>query len=244
MRQSIYFCLQLSLLLAIGFFVNSCAQSQNTPIAQSTSPSESAAVSESVSPETTAVPITPKTSVSPTNSAVISAEGIGPAQLGMTFADLKARLDTDVEFEVRSPFIVDFDAIAVSQAGEVQYYILYLQGQTFTDQDVIQGLFTDNPKLLTAQGVGSGTLIQQAIATYGAATLSYNTENESREYVRFADQPFANISFGTGSAPENAAGIYANPVNGYNETSEFKPDSTIKSVLVVCLSENCANQNQ
>lgn len=244
MRQSIHFCLKLSLLLTCGLLINGCARSQNTPIAQSVSPAESATVPAPVSPETTSEPTISETASPTQDPAVISAEGIGPARLGMTFADLKARLGTDVTFEVRSPFIVDFDAIAVSQAGEVQYYILYLQGQTFTDQDVIQGLFTDNPEFTTAQDIGPGTLLQDAIATYGAATLSYNTENESREYVRFANQPAANVSFGTGSAPDNAAGIYANPVNSYNETSEFQPDATIKSVLVVCLAENCANQGQ
>jgi len=71
---------------------------------------------------------------------LISAEGIGNARLGMSFGDFKKQLSPGVKLQVKSPFIVDFDAIAVSQSGEIQYYILYLAGQPLMDHDVIQGL--------------------------------------------------------------------------------------------------------
>jgi hypothetical protein len=207
------------------------------------------AVSPVQSPETPAsLPPTAAASLSPTPAAevteseenvLISPKGIGAAQLGMTLGELKQQLGSDVEFTVESPFIVDFDALAVRKDGEVQYYILYLAGQSFTDQDVIQGLLTDNPKFQTAEKIGSGSTILAAEQAYGSVTLSYNTQNESREYARFANQPAGNISFATGNGNAESAGIYASPLSAYNETQQFKDTATIQSVLVVCLTEDC-----
>ncbi|GAB4463411.1 MAG: hypothetical protein OHK0037_15960 [Elainellaceae cyanobacterium] len=169
---------------------------------------------------------------------VISAEGIGPAKLGMTLGELKQALP-DATFEVRSPFIVDFDAIAVSQNGKPQFYVLYLAGESFGDNDVVQGVLTDNPSYRTDRGVGPGTAIAQAERIYGDATLSYNTQNESREYVRFAQHPASNLSFGTGNGNAETAGIYPSPAADYNETQQFREDATIESVLVICLTDAC-----
>lgn len=54
----------------------------------------------------------------------ISTRGIGDAQIGLTYGQLKAKLGQAAQFQVKAPFIVDFDAIAVYQSGQVQYYIL------------------------------------------------------------------------------------------------------------------------
>ncbi|WP_448599309.1 hypothetical protein [Thermoleptolyngbya sp.] len=189
----------------------------------------------------------PSLAPSPTASApeptdpsmfLISAEGIGPAKLGMTLGELKQALP-NATFEVKSPFIVDFDAIAVSQNGKPQFYILYLAGESFGDGDVVQGVLTDNPSYRTDRGVGPGTAIAQAEQIYGDATLSYNTQNESREYVRFAQHPASNLSFGTGNGNAETAGIYPSPTSEYNETQQFREDATIQSVLVICLNEAC-----
>jgi hypothetical protein len=160
--------------------------------------------------------------------------------LGMSLGELKDILGDEAEFTVESSFMVDFDAIAVRINDEVEYYILYLAGETLTDADVIQGLLTDNPTFQTAEGVGTGTSIAEAEQVYGSAHLSYNTLNESREYARFQDQPANNISFATGNGNQDPAGIYAEPADEYNETEAFREDATIQSVLVICLSEVCA----
>ncbi|GAB4135497.1 MAG: hypothetical protein Fur0046_08290 [Cyanobacteria bacterium J069] len=169
---------------------------------------------------------------------VISAEGVGPARLGMTLGELKQAMPT-AEFDVRSPFIVDFDAIAVSEDGKPQFYLLYLAGESFGDSDVVQGVLTDNPSYRTDRGIGPGTPIAQAEEIYGDATLSYNTQNESREYVRFAQHPATNLSFATGNGSADPAGIYPSPTADYNETQQFREDATIESVLVICLTEAC-----
>jgi hypothetical protein len=206
------------------------------------------AATVSTSPSPTSLPNLPAVVVSPSpspspsvaaESRVISDQAIGSARLGMKLGDLKKALGKDVEFGVQSPFIVDFDAIAVKRGGEIQYYILYLAKQPPTDNDVIQGLLTRNPKFLTKEGIGAGTPLTKAQQAYGKATLSYNTQNESREYVRFEQQP-AGISFGTGNGAKEAVGVYPSATAEYNETQQFKENAKIQSVLVVCLNESCA----
>jgi hypothetical protein len=182
----------------------------------------------------------PLAQATPTATTRISETGIGAAQLGISLGELKQVLGPEVEYQVQSPFMVDFDAIAVTQNGKTQFYILYLAGQSFADTEVIQGLMTDNPAYKTEQGVGAGTTIRQAETVYGKATLSYNTSNESREYARFARQPAPNISFATGNGNTETAGIYPSSTGEFNETQQYRESATIQSVLVVCLTEECA----
>lgn len=226
------------LLLSLVVVASGCGRSSNSsPIASPPSSDLSEVTPSPTEPQTS--PTTPSSS-NAVDASLISPSGIGTAQLGMTLGELKATLGETAEFTVESPFMVDFDAIAVRQNEEVQYYILYLAGETLADEDVIQGVFTDNPTFQTADGVGPGTPIGEAEAAYGEALLSYNTQNESREYVRFANQPARNISFATGDASAEPAGIYPSVTGEYNETTEFYDDATIQSVLVICLSEDCA----
>ncbi|MGB7440255.1 MAG: hypothetical protein WA919_04245 [Coleofasciculaceae cyanobacterium] len=212
----------------------------------STTANEDAPVTGSPAVEKTTSPAedVSNPSESPTTSAPHSAivsedhkitEGsIGQAKLGMTLGELKEMLGEEAEFKKVSPFIVDFDAIAVSKGDEVQYYILYPAETTFQDSDVIEILSTDNPTYLTAQGVGAGTTLEQAEATYGDATLSFNYANESREYVKFANLS-QDINFRLGAANDNSfSGIYSSPTDEYNETKEYRDPATIRSVEIYC----------
>lgn len=173
------------------------------------------------------------------SAKTISAEGIGSARLGMTLGKLKQALGANSTFKVESPFMVDFDAIAVIQSGEVQYYILYPAGTTLEDSDVITALLTDNSSYRTTQGVGAGTSVQQAEAIYGDATLSYNTSNESREYVNFTAQPAPNIYFRT-AAKGGFSGIYPSPTGEFNTTNQFQDTASVGSVEVTCSPQSCS----
>ncbi|MGF1537743.1 MAG: hypothetical protein ACFB4J_14855 [Elainellaceae cyanobacterium] len=175
----------------------------------------------------------------------ISTHGIGPAQLGLTLGELKQLFD-DATFTPQSPFLAEFDAIAVRQGGEILFHILHLAGEPMADEDVIQGVFTTNPSFETAEGIGAGTPIAQAEATYGSATLSHHRANASLEYVRFATPPADNISFGTwarqpGEATPSYAGVYPPTGGDYRETTQYDPEAQIQSILVVCLTEICAS---
>jgi len=236
MKFPVPLCVALStIVLILG--VASCNNASNPPILSPPLPTTSA--SSQPLPVAPSPDPSPSTIASPkVNSHLISSEGIGAARLGMTFGDLKRSLGSDTELAVKSPFIVDFDAVAIRQAGEVQYYILYLSGQTLSDTDVIQGILTDNATFHTAENIGPKTLLTEAERVYGQVTLSYNTQNESREYARFAKQPPA-LSFNTGNGNRTTAGIYSTPQSDYNETQQFRDDAIIQSVLVVCLTEDC-----
>ncbi|MBW4652589.1 MAG: hypothetical protein KME20_06040 [Kaiparowitsia implicata GSE-PSE-MK54-09C] len=237
MVKSSFYSAPLGLLLAGLALQSSCnAPREQTPV-EAESPAPVAEGSPEAMPDSSPSP--PSADVA--DSVLISADGIGAAQLGMTLGSLKQALP-EAEFEAQAPFIVDFDAIAVRQNGVDQFHILYLAGETFTDADTIQGLFTTNPDYQTAEGVGAGTVIQQAEAAYGSVTLSYSTNNESREYARFEQHPSTNIAFGTGTVSGDsaaAAGVYSTPASEYNETPDYRDDAQLASVLVVCLVESC-----
>lgn len=169
----------------------------------------------------------------PTSKAlIISANGIGTAKLGMTFGQLKQALGKKAEFKIVSPFMVDIDAIAISKSGKVQYYILYPAGTTFSDANSIELLLTENPNFRTVEGVGSGMFLEQVETVYGEATLSYNTQNESREQVRFANQPAQNVTFQPTAPNQIFAGIYPFTSGEYNETKNFYESALIRSALV------------
>ena len=193
----------------------------------------------------------PKSNLLKSNAAVaeeltISSEGIGKAKLGMTLGELKQISDKDTEFTIESPFMVDLSAIAVSKSGVVQYYILYLAGTTShpdkitpTDTDPITILMTDNPSYQTKEGVKVGTSIKEAEAIYGDATLSYNTANESREYVTFGDRISRNIKFRPNPLESGFAGVYPATSEEYRETKEFHDTAAIAAIEVSCAPINC-----
>jgi hypothetical protein len=213
--------------IRILFLVLSACQSLFLNVSSSASSSSSLAVpfnsSHHKTQETANIPA----------KFTISTQGIGNARIGMTYGQLKAKLGQAAQFQVKAPFIVDFDAIAVHQSGQVQYYILYPAGYRLMDSDVIEALLTDNPNYRTIEGIGPGTPILQAEKIYGKATLFYSTSNESREYVRFAKQPFLNIFFRPVAGKEGFAGIYPKPVQEYNETTIFQDSAIIRSVEVI-----------
>lgn len=165
-------------------------------------------------------------------SVPITDRTIGAAKVGMTFGQLKKALGSTAQFKVESPFMVDFDAIAISQSGKVQYRIIYAAGTKFKDADVIQLLRTDNTNYKTVQGVGPGMTLKQAEAIYGKATLSYNVDNEMRENVVFAKQPTRKIMFVPKAEGKQFAGVYGAGKGGFFQTNKYQPNAVIESVMV------------
>jgi hypothetical protein len=168
----------------------------------------------------------------PSASLTISDRAIGEANVGMTFGQLKKAVGSTAQFKVESPFRVDFDAVAVSQSGKVQYRIIYGAGTKLKDADVIKLLITDNPNYKTLQGIGPGMTLKQAEAIYGKATLSYNVDNEMREGVVFATQPTRKIMFVPKADGKQFAGVYDAGKGGFYQTNKYQPNAVIKSVMV------------
>jgi hypothetical protein len=172
------------------------------------------------------------TQKTPSASLTISDRTIGAAKVGMTFGQLKKALASTAQLKVESPFMVDFDAIAVSRSGKVQYRIIYAAGTKLKDGDVIELLRTDNANYTTVQGVGPGMTLKQAEAIYGKATLSYNVDNEMRENVVFAKQPTHKIMFVLKAEGKQFAGVYGAGKGGFFQTNKYQSNAAIESVMV------------
>jgi hypothetical protein len=165
--------------------------------------------------------------------------GIGGAKIGMSFKDLKQQMGESFQFPVKASFIEGFDAIAVTKAGAVQYYIPYPTGTQFTDTDRIQHLMTDNPNYRTEQGVGPGTSIKQAATVYGGATLSLSKENESREFISFNQHPNG-LAFRPKPLGKQAfAGDYPESNDEYLKTQKYDNRAAIGQITVSCAENQC-----
>jgi hypothetical protein len=219
--------------------------------APSSASSEASRVPISSSPKT----IVPSPTIQPTNKTdgktaaaalqptVISSDGIGVARVGMTLGDLKKAVDKNTTFEVVSDFAVDFNAIAVKQQGKVQYYIPYERTQPFGDGDRIRYLVTDNPGFKTAQGVSPGMTIKQVAQIYGSAKLSMNRSAESREIVRFAQQPQEIVFYGARSEQQDLAGIYPESNEEVLETDRYVDRAKIGRITITCREAVCGAEH-
>jgi hypothetical protein len=170
----------------------------------------------------------------PGASLTISERGIGAAKLGMTFGELKKALGSTAQFK-ESPVKPGegFEAVAVSQSGQVQYLIIYPFRTKLKDADVIEDLMTDNPNYKTVEGVGPGMTLKQAEAIYGKATLGYNTDYESQEVLVFANQPNnKKIRFAPKAEGRQYAGVYGASQDIVHETNKYQPNAVIRSVMV------------
>jgi hypothetical protein len=169
----------------------------------------------------------------------ITPVGIGDAKIGMTFKELKQKMGAQVEFPVKTNFIEGFDAIAVTKAGTIQYYIPYPTGTNFTDVDRIQHLMTDNPNYRTQQGVGPGTSIGQAVSVYGDATLSMSKDNESREFINFSQHPNGLAFRPKPVGKRNFAGDYPESNDDYLKTQKYDKQAAIGQITVSCAEDKC-----
>lgn len=222
--------LLLLLLLGCGGTQDTSTQETSTEATAEVSPEPDSPAIQNSTPAISAS--IPTFSVSNPASWSVSEDGIGPAQVGMTLGELKQTLGDEFTFEQNPQFMVDWGAIAILQEEIPLFYILHPAGMPLREGEPIELLLTDNSVLLTAEGIGPGTPIRQAAKVYGFATLSYNIDDEMREYVRFANAP-DHLSFRTSGDPEDFVGIYQNSdTGGYYETQEFDRQGTIGFILV------------
>jgi hypothetical protein len=169
----------------------------------------------------------------------ITPVGIGGAKIGMSLKELKEQMGEGFKFPIKASFIEGFDAIAVTKAGTVQYYIPYPTGTQFTDTDKIQHLMTDNPDYRTEQGVGPGTSIQQAATVYGGATLSLSKENESREFINFTQHPNGLAFRPKPVGKQSFAGDYPESNDEYLKTQKYDNRAAIGQITVSCAEDKC-----
>jgi hypothetical protein len=174
---------------------------------------------------------TPLFAAIPVQDLQITEKGIGPIQSTMQYGAIKKALQPDYQLKVDKNFMVDLEAVEVSQKNEPLFYLVFAPGTKITDNATYHSIVVVSPKIQTKEQVGPGTTIDFAEKKYGAATLSYSVENESREFVAFEKQP-AKLQFRTGTAKD--AGVYS-PKEGedsYFSTNQYKAGAKIQSVIV------------
>jgi hypothetical protein len=208
----------------------------------------SACQSQIIEPQSTK-PTTDKSSVSNnviiTRDFLITTDGIGKAKLGMTLGELKQLSKPNAKFETIPSITIDSNAIAVSQDGLVQYYILYPHDSTFTDNDPITKLMTDNYNYQTTRGVKVGTTIEEAENIYGDAILAYNPEGEPGEYVTFGEENPRNVRFKASyfkltSNGLGYSGLYSQYPGISSTTNKYRSDAEIAAIEVSCTSTECS----
>jgi hypothetical protein len=180
-------------------------------------------------------PIPPPSSTAPAADAerVIRPDGIGRATAGITFGELRARLAPDQRLGDRVPFMVDFGALPIISGADTLYHVLVETGEEAADEAPVRLVATVNPSMRTAEGIGPGSTLAEAAAVYGPATLSYNVNDESREYARFAGYDHETVLFRALPASQTSSGVGRYETKGeYNETTSYDPDGFIGIVLV------------
>ena len=166
------------------------------------------------------------------SSRLIRADGIAHARAGMTIGALRAALPAGMSLGAAAPFMVDIVALPIMQGTDSLYYVLAAGGEPTDDNAIISLVAPDDTAFRTAAGVGPGTTIVEAARRYGPATISYNTNDESREYVTFARNPDPTIVFrATPSLEGDLAGIYATE-GEHNTTTAYEPHAMVGLVMV------------
>lgn len=164
---------------------------------------------------------------------LIRPDGIGAARAGMTVGQLRAALPAGTTLGAPETYMVDVVGLPEVQGADTLYHVLFGNGEPTGDAAAVTMVATRNPAFRTAEGVGPGTTLAEASAAYGAATISYSIDNESREYASFAGFPHTGVRFRVEPAnPETGlVGSYGTQEE-YNETAEYDPAGRISMVSV------------
>ncbi len=175
--------------------------------------------------------------LTPSENQLITNKNVGVAKLGMTLGELKEVLGEGAKFE---PVLLGIDAgegMKVIQDGNVQYLLGFADGnQLGTANSRITMITVENPSYRTADGVGPGTPVKKAVTAYGEATLSYNWNNEGREYIKFARGLGADKAVLIRSnqlIKTDFAGIYPDTNAEFNETKKYHDHASIALITIM-----------
>ncbi len=157
---------------------------------------------------------------------LIADDGVGPVKLGMTAGELRAAVPRlalehvahfSGEIAEAEAVIVDGEAIARVTLGG-------------PGEPAVDYVFTSSPRARTAEGVGPGSLLSEAVAVYGKATITISVI-ELREYVTFEDHP-GRLAIRVGARGDGAgrAGVYREGEGAGAETAMFRDDAVILSI--------------
>jgi len=180
----------------------------------------------------TAQSATDQATPQPADPWKIGETGVGPIQFGLTLEAVRSLLSSDQSLTPQPNLLVDWDAMALKEKETPLLYLLYPAGTVITDSSTVSLIMVVDPRYTTPEGIGPGSTIATAQGVYGQATLSYNTDNEMREYARFDRSP-TYLGFRTTGTPDQWVGRYSGSADGsYYETQDFDPEGKIESILV------------
>jgi len=168
-----------------------------------------------------------------TATYLISPTGVGPVRKGVALSELRASVPgLTIEHEPNfSGEIAEAERILIN--GEpVAHITLDGTPDCLGREPVIDYIFTSSPLARTAEGVGPGSLLRDAVTAYGEATLII-TIIESREYVTFANHPGRlAIRVGTRDPDVWRGGVYpdADASSIGAQTTTFRDDAVIMSM--------------
>jgi hypothetical protein len=163
---------------------------------------------------------------------LIRSDGIGHSRRGMTIGDLRAALPAGTSLRPAGPYMVDIDAMPVVEGRDTLYVVLIPSGDPSGDATRIELVATTDTTFRTAEGVGPGTALADAAAVYGAPTLAYNINDESREYALFPTlSPTIRMRVRPAGDTSAFAGVYTTN-REYNETARYDPAARVMMVQV------------
>ncbi|MEO0376462.1 MAG: hypothetical protein AAF329_17930, partial [Cyanobacteria bacterium P01_A01_bin.17] len=180
----------------------------------------------------------------PSSDQLITATSVGSAKLGMTLGELRQLLPLEAKIEATQLGVDMPPGMRVSFGSEIQYDIAFdsedVERQPITDQSKIEWIIARNPLYRTAEGVGPGTPLKEAVAQYSTATLGYNYESESRESIQFAKGPFSKAAGTRVWIRSNQwtltdfAGLYPDKEQrtSYQQTQNYRDHAAIGSIAI------------
>ena len=177
----------------------------------------------------TVLPTAPSSGDATPANPRLSAGFVGDVGAGLTEAELRTGLGSGYEVVSAGTVLADTVGFTVLKGGIVQFHALHRVGAG-PELDL---LVTDNPAYRTAEGIGPGTTIDEAVTVYGPATISYSSLGETRELVVFAAGPDDSIVFRAfGPSLGELAGVYGDASDGFAESTEYQPGSTIGQIWI------------
>lgn len=172
---------------------------------------------------------------------VIAESGVAGIDFPATLGAFVEAFPSGTALSFQPAYMVDFGALCALSGGEEAICVIFesyeVEDYRADIETVAMGVYADQCQ--TAEGVGPGTSIDDAVAAYGAARFGFSYDNEGREYVSFADAPSV-YSFRAESAAADAiegdalraSGRHGGDYNGvqgdsYFETVVAQPDAKI-----------------
>jgi len=150
----------------------------------------------------------------------------------MTLAEAKRAMGPTIRWENVPNLLVDFGGIAAKSGSQTLFYVIYEASSPLKASDPITMLMTENSAYQTHEGIGPGTPIAEAEKVYGQATLSFNWDNEGREFVKFSSQP-STLTFRTNGSPNDFDGRYATTQGqDFYSTRSYRSTAAIGAVWV------------